>query len=86
MQGAGYDATVGQTSTTFTWTVGAGLSKPMKSLPGGRVELSAEYRVGIDQDYLLPDAVTSSGSNVTWHRTHQDAEQIVVRLGILGGE
>lgn len=86
VQGAGYDATVGQTSTTFVWTVGAGLSKPMKSAPGGRVELSAEYRVGIDQDYLLPDAVTSSGSNVTWHRTHQDAEQIVVRLGILGGE
>jgi opacity protein-like surface antigen len=86
VQGAGYDATVGQTSTTFVWTVGAGLSKPMSSLPGGRVELSAEYRVGIDQDYLVPGEVTSSGSNVTWHRTHQNADQIIVRLGILGGQ
>lgn len=86
VQGTGYDATVGQTSTTFAWTVGAGVSKPMSSVPGGRVELSAEYRSGIDQDYLLPEEVTSSGSAVTWHRTHQNADQIVVRLGLLGGQ
>ena len=85
VQGGGYDATVGQTSTTFAWTVGAGLSKGMSSLPGGRFELSAEYRSGIDQDFLLPGAVTSSGSNVSWHRTHQDADQIIVRIGILTG-
>lgn len=85
VQGAGYDATVGQTSTTFAWTAGAGFSKPMSSLPGGRIELSAEYRSGIDQDYLLPEEVTSSGSTVTWHRTHQNADQIIVRLGLLTG-
>ena len=85
VQGAGYDATVGQTSTTFAWTVGGGLSKAMPSLPGGRLELSAEYRAGIDQDYLLPGAVSSSGSTVSWKRTHQDATQIIVRLGIVSG-
>lgn len=85
VQGANYDATVGQTSTTFTWTVGAGVSKPMSSTRGGRVELSAEYRVNVDQDYLLPGAVASSGSSVSWDRTHQDAEEIIVRIGIVAG-
>jgi opacity protein-like surface antigen len=85
VQGASYDATVGQTSTTFAWTVGAGLSKAMSSVPGGRVELSAEYRSGIDQDYLLPGEVSSSGSSVSWERTHQNADQIIVRIGILAG-
>lgn len=86
VQGASYDATVGQTSTTFAWTAGAGLSKAMPSLPGGRLELSAEYRSCIDQDYLLPAAVTSSGSNVSWKRTPQNADEIIVRLGILTGD
>lgn len=85
VQGAGYDATVGQTSTTFAWTAGAGISKPMSSLPGGRIELSAEYRSGLDQDFLLPEEVSSSGSTVVWHRTHQNADQIIVRLGLLTG-
>jgi len=83
VQGAGYDATVGQTSTTFAWTVGAGLSKAVSSVPGGRLELSAEYRSCIDQHYLLPGEVSSSGSNVSWDRTSQNADEIVVRIGIV---
>jgi opacity protein-like surface antigen len=83
VQGAGYDATVGQTSTTFAWTAGAGISKPVSSVPGGRLELSAEYRSFSDMDYLLPSAVSSSGSNVSWKRTPQNADQIIVRIGIV---
>jgi len=86
VQGAKYDATVGQTSTTFAWTAGAGLSKAMPSLPGGRLELSAEYRSGVNQNYLLPGEVTSSGSNVSWDRSHHNADQIIVRVGILTGD
>lgn len=86
VQGASYDATVGQTSTTFAWTAGAGISKAMPSLPGGRLELSAEYRSCIDQDYLLPAAVTSSGSSVSWKRTPQNADEIIVRIGIVAGD
>jgi hypothetical protein len=82
VQGANYDATVGQTSTTFTWTAGAGVSKALSS---GRLELSAEYRSNIDQDYLLPEAVTSSGSSVSWKRTPQNADEIIVRIGIVMG-
>jgi opacity protein-like surface antigen len=85
VQGAGYDATVGQTSTTFAWTAGAGLSKAISSVPGGRLQLSAEYRSCIDQDYMLPGKVSSSGSSVSWERTHQNADQIIVRIGILTG-
>jgi len=84
VQGAGYDATVGATSTTFAWTAGAGLSKPMSS--GGRLELSAEYRSCIDQAYLLPGAVSSSGSSVSWDRTQQNADEIIVRIGIVVGD
>jgi hypothetical protein len=83
VQGAKYDATVGQTSTTFVWTAGAGFSKPMSSLPGGRIEFSAEYRSGINQNYLVPGEVASSGSNVSWDRSEHKADQIIVRLGIL---
>ena len=85
VQGSGYDATVGQTSTTFVWTAGAGVSKAISSIPGGRLELSAEYRSGLDQNYLLPSEVTSSGSNVSWDRSPHNADQIIVRLGIQTG-
>jgi hypothetical protein len=83
VQGVNYDATVGQTSTTFTYTVGGGISKPAAGVPGGRLELSAEYRNNNDQDYLLPSSVSSSGSTVSWSRTSQNASQIIVRIGIV---
>lgn len=86
VQGAGYDATVGQTSTTFAWTVGAGLRKATSSVPGGQLELSAEYRACTDMDYMLPGAVSSSGSSVSWERTRQDAYQVIVRIGIVAGD
>jgi hypothetical protein len=81
VQGSGYDAVVGQTSTTFTWTAGAGISKPMAS--GARFELSAEYRANTSMSYLLPGEVSSSGSNVTWDRTNQAANQFIIRIGIV---
>ena len=86
VEGASYDATVGQTSTTFAWTAGVGLSKAVSSIPGGRLELSAEYRSFVDQNYLLPGEVTSSGSSVSWDRSHHNADQILVRIGIVTGE
>jgi len=86
VNGASYDATVGQTSTTFAWTAGAGLSKEASSIPGGRVELSVEYRSFVDQNYLLPSEVTSSGSSVSWTRSHHNADQVLVRIGIVTGD
>lgn len=86
VQGAGYDATVGQTSTTFAWTAGAGISKAVSSVPGGRVELSVEYRSFVDQNYLLPSEVTSSGPSVSWDRSHHNADQVLVRIGIVTGD
>ena len=83
VNGAGYDATVGQTSTSFAWTAGFGISKEASAVPGGRLELSVEYRSFVDQNYLLPGEVTSSGSTVSWDRTKHNADQIVVRLGIV---
>ena len=34
---------------------------------------------------LLPGEVTNSGSNVSWDRSHHNADQIVVRIGFLTG-
>lgn len=85
VQGAGYDATVGQTSTTFAWTAGAGVSKAVSSIPGGRLSLSIEYRSCVDMHYMLPGDVSSSGSSVSWDRTKQNADQIIARIGIVGG-
>jgi len=85
VQGADYDATVGQTSTTFAWTAGAGISKAVSSVPGGRLALSVEYRSCVDMHYMLPGDVTSSGSSVSWDRTKQNADQIIARIGIVSG-
>jgi hypothetical protein len=81
VESQGYSAVVGQTSTTFTWTAGAGISKPMAS--GARFELSAEYRSNTSMSYLLPGSVTSQGSDVTWDRTNQAADQFIIRIGIV---
>ncbi|MGH7681726.1 MAG: hypothetical protein ACRENN_07030 [Candidatus Eiseniibacteriota bacterium] len=83
VNGANYDATVGQTSTTFAWTAGAGLSKKASSVPGGRLGINVEYRSFVGQNYLLPGDVTSSGSAVFWDRSSRNADQIVVRIGIM---
>lgn len=85
VQGADYDATVGQTSTTFAWTAGAGISKAVSSVPGGRLALSVEYRSCVDMHYMIPGDVTSSGSSVSWDRTKQNADQIIARIGIVNG-
>jgi hypothetical protein len=76
-----YEANVGSTSTVFAWSAGAGLRKDMKKAPGGKVELSAEYRSGIGHKYVVPGEVTSSGSTVVWDRTSHNADQILVRFG-----
>jgi len=85
VNGAPYDATVGQTTTTFAWTAGFGLSKAASSIPGGRLGLGVEYRSFVGQNYLLPGEVTSSGSTVFWDRSSHNADQIVVRIGVLRG-
>src|SRR5262249_11724915 len=53
-----YDANVGAAGTVFAWSAGGGLRKEMPTFPGRRVELSAEYRSGVDAKYVMPDEVT----------------------------
>jgi hypothetical protein len=80
-----YSANVGATSTVFAWSVGGGLRKTMKVVPGGKIELSGEYRSGTGHNYLLPDDVHSSGGNVAWERKGHIQDQILVRLGTVYG-
>jgi hypothetical protein len=80
-----YSANVGATSTVFAWSVGGGLRKTMKGVPGGKIELSAEYRSGTGHNYLLPDDVHSAGGNVAWDRKGHAQDQVLVRLGTVYG-
>jgi hypothetical protein len=79
--GQPYEANVGHTGTVFAWSAGLGLRRGMDALPGGGVELSAEYRSGVGYKYVMPGEVTSSGSGVLWDRKSHNADQILVRLG-----
>jgi hypothetical protein len=79
--GQPYSANVGHSGTVFAWSAGFGFRKSMGGVPGGRLELSAEYRSGVDFKYVVPDEVTSSGGTVFWDRTGHNADQIIVRLG-----
>lgn len=85
VSGNRYSANVGATSTVFAWSVGGGLRKVMKGVPGGKIELSAEYRSGTGHNYLLPDDVRSSGGNVAWDRKGHVQDQVLVRLGTVYG-
>ena len=85
VSGNRYSANVGATSTVFAWSVGGGLRKTMKGVPGGKVELSAEYRSGTGHNYLLPDDVHSAGGNVAWDRKGNAQDQVLVRLGTVYG-
>jgi hypothetical protein len=86
VNGNRYSANVGATSTVFAWSVGAGLRKMMKGTPGGKVELSAEWRSATGHNYLLPDDVSSSAAgNVSWERKGHGQDQILVRLGSVFG-
>jgi hypothetical protein len=80
-----YSSNVGATSTVFAWSVGGGLRKVMKGVPGGKIELSAEYRSGTGHNYLLPDDVHSSGGSVAWDRKGHAQDQVLVRLGTVYG-
>jgi hypothetical protein len=80
-----YSAKVGATSTVFAWSAGGGLRKTMKGVPGGKIELSAEYRSGTGHNYLLTDDVHSAAGNVTWERKGHAQDQILVRLGTVYG-
>jgi hypothetical protein len=81
--GGNYNANVGAAGTVFAWSAGGGLRKSMSSAPGGRVELSAEYRSGMNFHYVVPEEVTSTGATVHWDRTKHNADQVVVRLGTI---
>ncbi len=83
--GQGYDANVGHTSTVFAWSAGAGIRRQMSGVPGGKIELSAEFRSGIGVEYVIPGEVTSAGGNVSWDRKTHDSNQILVRLGTVFG-
>lgn len=76
-----YDANVGAAGTVFAWSAGGGIRKMMPNVPGGRVELSAEYRSGMDFKYVVPDEVKESTGSVFWDRTKHNQDQILVRLG-----
>lgn len=84
--GLRYSANVGATSTVFAWSAGAGLRKMMKGAPGGKIELSGEYRSGTGHNYLLPGDVSSSGTSVAWDRKGHNQDQILVRLGTVFGQ
>ncbi|MFI5370380.1 MAG: hypothetical protein ACHQ52_02405 [Candidatus Eisenbacteria bacterium] len=84
--GLRYSANVGATSTIFAWSAGGGLRKMMKGTPGGKVELSAEYRSGTGHNYLMPGDVASSGTSVAWDRKGHSSDQILIRLGSVFGQ
>jgi hypothetical protein len=79
--GQRYDANVGHSGTVFAWSAGLGLRRAMSSGPGGKLEISAEFRSGVGFDYVVPGEVTSTGAGVQWDRTSHDANMWIIRLG-----
>jgi hypothetical protein len=81
--GSPYAAKHGDSRLSFAWSVGLGIRKHVR--PSETIEISAEYRSGIQHDFVLPDEVTSSGTNVTANRESHSSDQILVRIGTLFG-
>ena len=81
--GSPYFAKHGDSRISFAWAAGFGLRRWVT--PGGAVELSAEYRSGLDHRYLKPSEITSSGTTVTADRASRSTDQILIRLGTIIG-
>ncbi len=86
VNGGRYSSNVGATSTAFAWSVGGGLRKMMKGVPGGKIEVSVEYRAADGHNYLLPaDVHSSAGGNVDWQRKSNQQQQLLLRIGSVYG-
>ena len=82
--GLPYSAEHGDSRITFAWAAGLGIRKKIGAGYGS--ELSAEYRSGMDHEYLRPEDVHVSGGAVTATRTKHASDQIIIRIGtVLGG-
>ena len=79
-----YEAEHGDSRIAFAWAAGAGVRKMVSA--GNMVELSVEYRSGLEHHFLLPEDVHASGAGVTADRASHTSDQILVRLGTVLGE
>ena len=82
--GAPYSAEHGDSRIAFAWSAGLGFRKVVAA--GNMVELSAEYRSGIEHSYLRPEDVKVSGGAVIADRSSHSSDQILVRLGTVLGD
>ena len=81
--GLPYSAKHGDSRISFAWSAGAGIRHWL--VAGEAVELSAEYRSGLDHHYLEPDQITASGTTVNAARDSHSHDQILIRLGTVIG-
>ena len=82
--GAAYSAEHGDSRISFAWAAGAGVRRLVTA--GNMVELSVEYRSGLDHHFLLPNSVHSTPAGVTADRASHSSDQILVRLGTVLGD
>jgi hypothetical protein len=82
--GLSYSAQHGDSRMSFAWSGGVGIRRELA--PGHLVELSGEYRSGLDHDYLLPTNVTNSGTAVQATRTRNTSDELLIRLGTVFGD
>jgi opacity protein-like surface antigen len=81
--GSPYSSKNGDSRISFAWSAGLGLRKHVS--PGETIELSAEYRSGLEHKFVIPDQVTGSGTSVTVNRDSHSSDQILIRIGTLLG-
>jgi hypothetical protein len=81
--GLPYSARHGDSRMSFAWSAGGGIRRWLVACEA--VELSAEYRSGLDHHYLEPDQITTSGTTVNAARDSHSHDQILIRLGTVVG-